>query len=387
LFDKEAFPLKYWRGFLVAGILAAIAFAMMQFAQDHTALIDMVYPYMTRLMVNTLADWTSSVPFCLFQAVLLLLIAGGVVSLVLMIVLRWNPIQWLGWVLAAISCVFLLDTLLYGLNDYTGPIAEDVRLEMTDYTVSELNEATVYFRDNANKLSALIPRDGSGKPKLPEFEELALKAADGFHELTYEEAISLFAGSTAPVKKLGWSGMYTRKGVSGVAVALTGEAAVNPEVPDFVLPFAMCQQMARRMTVSDDEESKFAAYMACSVNSATEFRYAAHAIAYYHCYNALASIPTSTAQSCAAQTAKGANQQLKNDLAAYEDFFGSYEAPEGDSMADLLTSWYVQTYITPLHIEEENPFNPLDPSNVDLTYTEPEYIPLEEWEARHEEDD
>ena len=33
---------------------------------------------------------------------------------------------------------------------------------------------------------------------------------------------------------------------------------------------------------------------------------------------------------------------------------------------DMLASWYIQNYILPEHQEEERPFNPLDPGQVDI---------------------
>ena len=53
--------MKYWRGYLVAAIMAAITWALTQFAQTHSVLIDMVYPYMTRLVVTSMADWTGGI--------------------------------------------------------------------------------------------------------------------------------------------------------------------------------------------------------------------------------------------------------------------------------------------------------------------------------------
>lgn len=366
--------MKYWRGFLVALIFAIISWALTQFAAAHSALVDMVYPYMTRLVISSLADWSSGVSVCLWQVLLFLLIAGGIASIILMIVLRWNPVQWLGWILAVTCGISMFHTLLYGLNKYTGPIYEDVRLEMTDYTVSELNEAALYFRDQANKLAIAMPRDQKGDLMVPAFEKLAEQAAEGFETLTYQDAISLFAGSTAPVKKLSGG----RKGQTGITVALTGESAVNPKVPGIALPFAMCKEMSHRMTIAREEEAKYAAYMACGANSSDLFKYSAYCIAYYHCYNTLLGVPTSTAQSCARQTDAGVNKDLRHDIEDYEAFFGKYKEPEDDSMADLLISWYVQTFITPLHVEEEDPFSPTDPSKVDLTYEKPTPTPLKD---------
>ena len=377
--------MKYWRGYLVAAILAAITWALTQFAQAHSILVDMVYPYMTRLIVTSMATWTGNMSFCLWQVLLIGMVLAAIATFVLMIFFKWNFFQWLGWVLASISCVFFLYTAVYGLNRYASPLADDVRLEIGDYTVSELNEATLFFRDKANALALEIPRDSKGNPDFGTFKELAEKAGDGFKVLTYEQAISVFAGSTVPVKKLGWSVFYS--GQFGATVALTGEAAVNPNVPSAILPFAMCNEMAHRMSIYSDADAAFAAFLAAAANPSDAFQYSAYLMAYNYCYNALNKIPTSTAQACTVQMDSGVNQNLRHDLECYEKFFGEAVAvnnraeipadaknenspirfSEYTSVADLLANWYIQTYIVPLHIEEKQPFNPLDPAQVDLT--------------------
>lgn len=377
--------MKYWRGYLVAVILAAITWALVQFAQAHSILVDMVYPYMTRLVVTSMAAWTGDMAFCLWQVLLTGMVVLAIVTLILMILLKWNFFQWLGWVLASISCVVMLHTVVYGLNQYASPLADDVRLEITDYTVSELNEATLYFRDKANTLALEIPRNAKGDPDIGTFEELAEKAGKGFEALAYDQAISVFAGSTVPVKKLGWTVFYG--GEFGVTVALTGEAAVNPKVPSAILPFAMCNEMAHRMSIYSDADAAFAAFLAGSSNPSKAFQYSAYLMAYNYCYTALSQIPTSTAQACAAETDKGVSEKLRHDLQSYEKFFGEAQAennrapiPEAakdenspisfseySNVADLLANWYVQTYIVPQHVEEETPFDPLDPTQVDLS--------------------
>ena len=377
--------MKYWRGYLVAAILAAITWALVQFAQAHSILVDMVYPYMTRLVVTSMAAWTGDMAFCLWQVLLIGMVVLGIVTLILMILLKWNFFQWLGWVLASISCVVMLHTVVYGLNQYASPLADDVRLEVIDYTVSELNEATVYFRDKANTLALELPRDSKGNLDIGTFEELAEKAGKGFEVLAYDEAISVFAGSTVPVKKLGWTAFYG--GEFGVTVALTGEAAVNPKVPSAILPFAMCNEMAHRMSIYSDADAAFAAFLAGSSNPSKAFQYSAYLMAYNYCYTALSQIPTSAAQASATETDKGVNEKLRHDLQSYEKFFGEAQAennrapiPEAakdenspiafseySNAADLLTNWYVQTYIVPQHVEEEALFNPLDPNQVDLS--------------------
>ena len=382
--------MKYWRGYLVALILAALSWALVAFAKAHSVLVDMIYPYVTRLIISSMADWTGGMGFCLWQVLLVGMVALGIVSVILMILFRWNPIQWGGWVLAVVMFFCSCHTVLYGLNQYASPLADDMRLDVTDYTVSELNEATVYFQDQAKQLSLSIERDDKGNPKLESFETLAAKAGDGFKVLAYDQAMSVFAGSTAPVKKLGWSIFYGKD--SGVTFPLTGEAAVNPRVPTAVLPFAMCEQIAHRMSIDSDADAQFAAFLAGANNPDPAFRYSAYLMAYKYCYDALASIPTSTAKTAASQADAALTQNMRNDLQKYTKFFGERTVTanlkttvqdntadthpddfiaitfsEYSDVSDLLASWYIQTFIVPLHKEEVLPFNPVDPNQVDLT--------------------
>lgn len=357
--------MKYWRGYLVAAIIAAFTFALEKFAQAHTALVDMFYPYVSRMMQTFLAQWSAGADFCVWQVLLVGLGILVLLTAVLMIIFKWNPIQWLGWILAGVSVVYLLNTGIYGLNQYAGSIAEDIRLNKADYTVSELQAAAEYFRDEANALADEMTRDEQGDPVMPDFETLAQQAGEGFQRLTHEEFYSVFAGSVEPVKKLGWSGWYTAKKVSGKTVGLTGEAAVNPQVPGVYLPFAMCEQMARRMCIAVGSDDKFAAFMACHANSSAEFRYAGFMMAYQYCLETLQAIQDSTGEASASGVAGGANANLTHDLKAYGDFFGK---PQYDrQVTDLLVSWHIQKLVLPLLQEEDVKFDPLDETQVDLS--------------------
>lgn len=376
--------MKYWRGYLVAFIIAVCSWGLMELAKNYSALVDMLYPYMTRMVVSSLADWSFDLNFCLWQLILVVLGVGVLASIVLMIVLRWNPIQWFGWITAVASLLFLLHTGIYGLNYYAGSLTEDVRVELTNYTVTELEQAATYFRNEANKLALAVPRNSSGALNYPDFETLAERAGEGFQTLTYKEVNSVFAGSTLPVKKLSWSDRFTRQGITGVTIAITGEAAVNPDTPAVILPYVMCREMSHRMSIATEQDAAFAAIMACAANSSPEFKYAAYFMAYRYCCDALSGLTTSTAQAAAKRVLSGRNEKLSRDMADYDAFFaGSSKAAsagssiylqatylkdmELPSVTDMLASWYIQKYIIPMQQEEEVLFDPFDEEQVDLT--------------------
>ena len=388
---KEVFPLKYWRGYIVAALLGVMTWALTAFAAAHTTLIDMIYPYTTRLIQTSLAGWSSEASFCLWQLLAVLLIVAVLASIVAMLVLRWNFFQWLGWVLTGCMLLYTLHTGVYGLNYHAGPLSEDIRLEEADCTVTELAEATAYYLDMANELATLVPRNGDGSVNYPEFSVLAQAAAEGFETLTYENYYAVFSGSTIPVKELGWADMYTSMGILGVTMPLTGEAAVNPQTPKVALPFTMCHEMCHRMCIATERDANMGAFLACISHSDVAFQYSGYFMAFRYCYNALVSVGTTTALTAADGIRAGINDRLIKDLTDYSEFFAeniddgaaglattvndTYLKTSGDEegvssysqVSDLLVSWYIQEVYMPQHQEEVITFDPTDKTQVDLT--------------------
>ena len=372
--------MKYWRGYLVAAIMFLFGWGLIQFAQSHWVLVDMVYPYVTRLIQNFLANWSSGLDFCLWQLILIVMGVVGLASIVMMVIWKWNFVQWLGWVAAAVSVVFFLNTAIFGLNNYAGTIADDLRLEVTDYNVSELERAGQFYLEQANELSAQVSRDSDGQVQYPAFRDLAVLASQGFENQTYDHFNPVFAGTTIPVKELGWSNIMSRRGVTGITVGLTGEAAVNPETPAVALPFVICRQMAQRMCIANEQDSTFAAFLACDANSMPEFRYSGYLMAYNHCYQTLKAMDVSSAQASASKLAGKENSRVKQDLESYNASFAAEDGlqipekaesegdlPKRSSVTDLLVSWHIQQYILPTQVEEEVMFDPKDETQVDLT--------------------
>jgi len=380
--------LKYWRGYLTAAIFAAFSWMLMQLGEKYSTVVDMMYPYITRSIQNFLAEWSGGAPYLVWQVAALVLIVVALATVVLMVLLRWNPIQWFGWVLAAASVVFFLHTGVYGLNYYAGPLADDIRIETMDYSVMELEQATNYFRNQANELAKKIKRDDNLDPMYEDFEVLAEKTGEGFRYLTYEASDSVFAGSTLPVKKLGFSSLYTSMGITGFTFPLTGEAAVNPEIPVVSLPFTMAHEMAHRMCIAREADANFAAFLACDAMDDAQFRYSAYFMAYSYCFNALNRLDAASADRLSA----GRNEQFKHDMKAYSEFFeekkdesatkladtvnDSYIKTSGDErgtlsygdVTDSLVSWYYEIIVAPMvAVEEEQAFDPYDETLVDLT--------------------
>lgn len=383
--------MKYWFGYLTAGILAALTWVLAQFGQRYATLVDMVYPYVDRALQEMLAKWTSQVSYPVWQLLAVVLGVLILASIVLMIVLKWNPIQWAGWVLAVFAGIYLMNTLMWGMNYYAGSLADDMRLEVSSYNLDELTEATEYYRDKANALAGKVNRDANGNVEFADFETLAEKAGEGFHTLTYENHYPVFAGCTLPVKKLDWADMYTSMGITGYTFGITGEACVNPQIPDVLLPFTMAHEMSHRMCIASERDANFAAFLACSVHSDPEFQYSAYFMAFRYCYIALSSVNTQAAAAAAARVKQGIGEELRRDWNAYDAFLSQKQDTRATQLADtvndtylktsgeksgigsyaevcdLLVNWHIQTVVLPSITVEKSYFDPYDETMVDLS--------------------
>ena len=383
--------MKYLWGYLTAGIFGAITWVLMQFGQRFSTLVDMVYPYVIRNFQGILAQWSGSVDFLLWQVLAVALGVVALTTLVIVVVLRKNVISWAGWMLAIVSFVYMIHTAMFGLNYYAGSLSDDLRMDVSRYAVSELAEATEYYRDKANELAAQVNRDQSGVASFASFGELAKKAGDGFETLTREYYYPVFAGSTEPVKEQGWADMYTSMGITGFTCGITGEAAVNPQIPDVSLPFTMCHEMAHRMCIAPERDANFAAFLAASVNDSVEFRYSAYFMAFRYCYNVLATANSTEAAAAAGRISSGIGEQMRKDIQYYDSFFSSrqdtkatkvadtvndtYLKASGDSagirsygqVCDLLVNWHIKQVVLPELTINIDPFDPYDESKVDLS--------------------
>ena len=245
-----------------------------------------------------------------------------------------------------------------------------------------------------------MSRDGSGNLVFEEFDTLAARAGKGFEYLTYQRFFPVFAGSTLPVKKLGWANLYSSMGITGFTFPLTGEAAVNPQIPASALPFTMCHEMAHRMCIASERDANFAAFLACSFNNNRQYQYSAYFMAYRYCYTSLYSVGQSTsidpklvmeAASEANRINGNVSQLLRRDMEDYDRFFQSrknsfatdvaetvndaYLKASGESagtasygqVCDLLVNWHIQEVVLPAIAVEESRFDPYDESQVDLT--------------------
>lgn len=291
------------------------------------------YRGFSKRLTSLLCFVTSPVPFAVWDAAVAVLA-------VLFVVFLLRAIRRRSGVLLVLSRAVLLASLaaflfvVWALNHYAPPLAEQIGLEVGEYSVDELFEASSYYLGRAAELAPKVLRDADGNLSGQDFYELAGIAGSAYEAVCEKsgDQSDVWRGPTTPVKALLVAGeplLYS--GHTGVFFAPTGEACVPLNCARTDLPFILCHEAGHRLALAREQEANFAAFVACAASDDARFAYAGYYNAFVYCYNALARADADAAQALlqealASKNAAGVTLVL-NDWSATRAHYDAYEGP------------------------------------------------------------
>ncbi len=383
--------MKNLRGIIVAAVFLALTFILKIAAEHFGLLVGMAYPFASKTFIELMAARTEVFDFCLWQVILGLYLLACLVGLALAVMFRKNLLRWLGWVLAPASVAVFLFTAVWGVNYYNKPLEESMKMPVKEtYTSAELKEAALFYRQQAETISAEVTRDENGDLSLPAMEQMNDTANRAYNNLVWK--YSVFAGPRITVKELGWQEQFHEMGIDGVAMALTGEAAVNLNQYPTRIPFSICREMAHLLAIAREDEANFAAYLACDFSQDPTFRYSGNLEAFLFCADRLYEIDRASWSevwrdasdttrrdverlSRAQEQRQGMAQQAVDAVNdAYLQSNGQEEGAKTYSqVTDLLVAWYQDQYV----VDTTPPPTEFDPLNYDDVFNTESTEPTE----------
>lgn len=349
--------MKSFGRLILSAIFLVLTAAMAAAAKSAPALVFTFYPELSRKLLSAISTVTSAVPFCVWELAVLLMALWFVYTLINVFRGKRSFFSWLSGIVLTASVLVFAFVALWGLNHFGPTVGESLGLSVREYSAGELAEATQYYADQASALAEGVSRDEHGVGVFSSFETLAEKADAGYTALSQE--YSLFTGSLDRVKKLASWPLFSRFGITGIFVCLTGEASVNPDTYVAWLPFTMCHELAHRQSVAAEDGANFCAYLACMENPDPEFQYSGAMAAYIYCHNALMKVD----RAAATEIWQNVHTGIRADAQAANEHYAQYEGKVQDAasrvndaylkafseesgvqsygeVADLLIAWY-----------------------------------------------
>lgn len=194
--------------------------------------------------------------------------------------------RWLKGTLWALSSVFLLYMVLHGYNFYRAPMWALYGLDMEAKSPEFLQDVVVELATRASELREELHEDEEGVMRLQDGKLCCLLDADD--ALAQSRTLHpLLAGNGAQPKWVMLSPYWSYTGITGFYSMPLCEPNLNTDVPDFTLPFTVCHELAHTCGIAREDEANFCAFLLGKDSTDPEYQYAAYAMAYIYCSNAL----------------------------------------------------------------------------------------------------
>lgn len=269
---------------LVAGGLLILTLALAGVAKLAPGSWFARYTDFSRRAVGAVGSVTALVPVCLWQLALGLLLVVGLARLIRAF-RKKQALVWLASALELVSLLVFLFVGLWGLNHFGPSLADQLGMEVRQYTDQELKTAAAYYAARAGDYALQVERDENGDPILPDFAGQSALAVAAYENLG--AAVPRLADPVARVKPLLGSKAFAYMGVTGIYVCLTGEAGVSTETFGVAQPYTMCHELGHSLAIAAEDQANYVAFLACEASDSPVLKYSGYYNAFVYCYNAL----------------------------------------------------------------------------------------------------
>ena len=256
------------------------------------------------------------------------------------------------WRNVAVFCVIMLSIASYVFTTFTfgfvpayhgSTLDQKMGLEKQPVTEDELSDTAKTIAEALSVESEYIIYDGNGASIMPYgYGDLNDKLMDAYEKAC--EKYDFISPLHSNIKEIMLSKPMTYTHISGVYTFFTGEANLNTNYADYVIPFTAAHEFAHQRGIAREDEANFVAFLVCMESDDHYIRYSAYLNMYDYVIDALASVDKSRAKKISRSLPRG----VLNDMNAYSEFFDEYR----DSVASEISGAINDTYLNINGVEE-----------------------------------
>lgn len=195
------------------------------------------------------------------------------------------PFGFLRNVLVVLSVFYFTFNLVWGLNYYRKPIAENfaIRDSVRTQEIIDLAEKLIL---KTNGLQLKITGDSTLMVQVPyDRKEIFDKTVNGYEQL--QAQLPFLEYDHRSLKKSTFSTLISYLGIGGYLNPFTNEAQVNALTPVFRFPVVSGHEVGHQVGYSKENETNFIGYLVTMKNEDIYFQYSASAYALSHCLSSI----------------------------------------------------------------------------------------------------
>lgn len=228
--------------------------------------------------------------------------------------------------------IYLLFNILWGLNYNRQGIASQLNLQAdTSYTGAALDTLAVDLLEKTNRY-----RKKLGQPvTFPNHHTLFNEARQAYQAVNKIYPFLNYQHKSIKVPVYNTLGSYL--GYSGYYNPFTGEAQVNTVLPDILLPYVTCHEMAHQLGYATEDEANFVGFLSATSSGDPLFKYSTYLELFRYANNELWYRDSNLAKANYEQL----HPWVKEDMAHLRAYFKAHENPF-ERLTDIFYGWFLR---------------------------------------------
>jgi len=287
------------------------------------AFADFFNQYIASFFRALFAHLTGWIPFSLAEALIL-----SLPVLFAVVLIRAVRSAAKGWRRAAYSVVSLLSVIALIYSMFAATFAAgyhaprlDEKMDITRRKVSalELAETTAILATGMHENLEEITFRYQGSSVMPySYDEMSRLLVEAYDRVC--EAYPFVQQLNSRVKPICLSEPMTYTHISGVYTMFTGEANINVNYPDYVLPYTAAHELAHQRGIAREDEANFVAFLVCMASDDPYIRYSG----YMNMYEYVSSALYSASKEYYSMIQTALDSRVVYEMRAYSTFFDKY---------------------------------------------------------------
>ena len=228
--------------------------------------------------------------------------------------------------------VYTFFHLLWGLNYYRQPIDLKLRLPIADTSKKHLVELT-------SKLLILTNQWKPHQNTSINFSNVKNEAIEGYRKLSLDYTFINYSSPAVKASLFGVLGNYM--GYSGYFNPFSAEAQINTSMPDFIIPFVTCHEIAHQLGYAKENEASFIGFLAAKNSNDSALRYSTYVQMFLYANGEFRRSDSVLFRN----NFQALAEPIKKDIKDYRKFLNKYQSP----LDQFVTAFYEQY----LHINQQ----------------------------------
>lgn len=230
------------------------------------------------------------------------------------------------------SSLYLLFNVLWGLNYNRQGIAVQLHLEASgDYTTKDLSTLTLDLLKKTNRNRQLLGHVIA----FPNHRTLFNEAQQAYVAISHKYPFLTYHHRSIKVPVYNSLGSFL--GYTGYYNPFTGEAQVNTVLPNLLLPYVCCHEMAHQLGYATEDEANFVGFLSATASSDPLFQYSTNLELFRYANSELWYRDSNMAKSNFDQL----HPWVKEDLKHLKAYFKAHENPF-EKISTKLYGWFLK---------------------------------------------